>query len=337
MAPLNGWPARNARFIMSTASGSCSSIFSMRFVRSREILKKGSAAATAAANNARRMLCAKVQTTAPPMAPRATASNTSRCASTVRPACSIVSESSAMYGNSSSALSSGDSSRRYFSRSMDENELWPSSCSIWPSRAFSFLRVLLLSPKTGTIIACDSNTTAAKIIPMTIHIWSDMDTPALERFVAEELHRQVDCLRLQILVKRRHDTCRFDLADDDAVLNASAVEAKELGHRDDIAFHAVYFLDAHDAPPAVLVPGNLNHHVDGRRYLLAHNLRGKADPGHRHHALDAAQCIARRVRVHGRQRAVVAGVHRLQHVHSLWAADLADDDAIGPHTEAVAN
>ena len=41
MAALNGWPARNARFIESMASGSCSSNFSMRFLRSLVILKKG--------------------------------------------------------------------------------------------------------------------------------------------------------------------------------------------------------------------------------------------------------------------------------------------------------
>ena len=37
----------------------------------------------------------------------------------------------------------------------------------------------------------------------------------------------------------------------------------------------------------------------------------------------------------GRQAAVVAGVHRLQHVERFLAADLADDDAIGPHTQGV--
>ncbi len=35
------------------------------------------------------------------------------------------------------------------------------------------------------------------------------------------------------------------------------------------------------------------------------------------------------------QRAVVSGVHGLEHVERLLAADLADDDAVGPHTETV--
>ena len=35
------------------------------------------------------------------------------------------------------------------------------------------------------------------------------------------------------------------------------------------------------------------------------------------------------------QRPVVTGIHRLQHVERFLAADLANDDAIGPHTEGV--
>ena len=36
-----------------------------------------------------------------------------------------------------------------------------------------------------------------------------------------------------------------------------------------------------------------------------------------------------------RQRAIVAGIHRLKHVQCLFAADLADNNAIGAHTQAV--
>ena len=47
--------------------------------------------------------------------------------------------------------------------------------------------------------------------------------------------------------------------------------------------------------------------------------------------------VARRVGVDGRQRAVVTGVHGLQHVERFGAAHLADDDAVGPHAQAVAH
>jgi hypothetical protein len=43
------------------------------------------------------------------------------------------------------------------------------------------------------------------------------------------------------------------------------------------------------------------------------------------------------VGVDGRQRAVVAGVHGLEHVQGLGPADLADDDAVGPHAQRVAD
>ena len=59
--------------------------------------------------------------------------------------------------------------------------------------------------------------------------------------------------------------------------------------------------------------------------------------GHQHHRLDPVQRVARRVRVDRRERAVVARVHRLQHVERLGAANLADDDAVGPHAQGVAD
>ena len=43
------------------------------------------------------------------------------------------------------------------------------------------------------------------------------------------------------------------------------------------------------------------------------------------------------VGVDGRDRAVVAGVHGLEHVEGLGAADLADDDAVGSHAQRVAD
>ena len=47
--------------------------------------------------------------------------------------------------------------------------------------------------------------------------------------------------------------------------------------------------------------------------------------------------VTGRVRVDRGQRSVVAGVHRLEHVERLGAANLADDDPVGPHPECVAN
>ena len=41
--------------------------------------------------------------------------------------------------------------------------------------------------------------------------------------------------------------------------------------------------------------------------------------------------------MNGGERAVVAGVHGLQHVQRLRAADLADDDPVWPHAQGVAD
>ncbi len=57
--------------------------------------------------------------------------------------------------------------------------------------------------------------------------------------------------------------------------------------------------------------------------------------GHADHHFEPAQAVARGVGVDGGQRAVVAGVHGLQHVQGFFRANFADDDAVGPHTEGV--
>ena len=50
-----------------------------------------------------------------------------------------------------------------------------------------------------------------------------------------------------------------------------------------------------------------------------------------------ARRVPRGVRVDRRQRAIVAGVHRLEHVQRLGAANLADDDPVGTHAQGVAD
>ena len=55
---------------------------------------------------------------------------------------------------------------------------------------------------------------------------------------------------------------------------------------------------------------------------------GEIDPAHQRHRFDSADRVARRVRVQRGERAVVAGVHRLEHVQRLAAAALADDDPV---------
>ena len=79
----------------------------------------------------------------------------------------------------------------------------------------------------------------------------------------------------------------------------------------------------------------MHDQVERRGDLLADGPQRQVHAGHQHHRLDAVQRVARAVGVRGGQRAVVAGVHGLEHVQRLAAAHLADDDAVGPHAQGV--
>ena len=57
--------------------------------------------------------------------------------------------------------------------------------------------------------------------------------------------------------------------------------------------------------------------------------------GERNHDFEARTASRGRVGVNRGQRAVVTGVHGLQHVERFFAADFADHDAVGAHTQAV--
>ena len=81
----------------------------------------------------------------------------------------------------------------------------------------------------------------------------------------------------------------------------------------------------------------MHDHVDGGEHLLPCRGVWKLQPGHQHHRLDPPHRIRRRRGVHGRQRPIVASVHRLQHVQRLGTAHLADHDPVGPHAKRVSH
>ena len=83
--------------------------------------------------------------------------------------------------------------------------------------------------------------------------------------------------------------------------------------------------------------GDLDDQIDRADDLGADGLGRQAHVAHLNHIFDAGQCVAGVVGMDRRHAAVVAGVHRLQHVESLAAADFTDDDAIGAHPQGVAN
>ena len=77
--------------------------------------------------------------------------------------------------------------------------------------------------------------------------------------------------------------------------------------------------------------------VECARDLLADRVQRDLEAGHQHQRLEPVEGVAWRVRMNRRQRALVTGVHRLEHVERLGSANLADDDPVGPHAEGVAD
>ena len=80
---------------------------------------------------------------------------------------------------------------------------------------------------------------------------------------------------------------------------------------------------------------DLDQQVERARDLLSDRTEGQVDACCQHQRLEAGQRVTGRVRVDRRQRALVARVHRLEHVQGLGAADLADDDPVGTHAQRV--
>ena len=75
--------------------------------------------------------------------------------------------------------------------------------------------------------------------------------------------------------------------------------------------------------------------VDGRRHLLTDGPDRQVEAGHQHQGLETGERVTGAVGVDRGERAVVAGVHGLEHVEGLAGTALADDDAVGPHAQAV--
>ena len=121
------------------------------------------------------------------------------------------------------------------------------------------------------------------------------------------------------------------------LVNPDLVESKDLPQDELASFQPVNLGDGGDPARAVGQPVLLDDEVDGPGDLVADGRRGQFGAGPHHHRLQPRQGVVGRVGVDGGQRAIVAGVHRLQHVQRLGAAHLADDDAVGAHAQGVAH
>src|SRR3954467_2310587 len=153
---------------------------------------------------------------------------------------------------------------------------------------------------------------------------------------AEEARGQMDPHHLELLDELRSDAGWLQAALDLAFGHPGLLEDEHVLHDDDVAFHALDLGDVDDLPGPVLEPALLDDEVHRRGDLLTEGRGGEVDAGHEDHRLEARQHVARAVGVAGRHRAVVAGVHGLEHVEGFAGTALPDDDPVGPHAQGVA-
>src|SRR6185437_15529783 len=99
------------------------------------------------------------------------------------------------------------------------------------------------------------------------------------------------------------------------------VAEKRLGG-DDVAVHAYHFDDAGHAPLAVARSVDLHDEIDGRSDLRTERAARCLDAAHGDDAFEARERFARPAGVNRAERAVMAAIHRLQHVERLGATNL---------------
>jgi hypothetical protein len=132
-------------------------------------------------------------------------------------------------------------------------------------------------------------------------------------------------------------TRRFHPTNDLAVFNSGLLEGKDVLHDDDITLHPLDLGHIGDFSGSVLEAVLLNDQVDRRRDLFADGAHGKVHPGHQTHRLQTRERVARSIGVSGRHRAIVTGVHRLEHVERFATAALSNDNPLRTHSERVDN
>ena len=118
-------------------------------------------------------------------------------------------------------------------------------------------------------------------------------------------------------------------------IDTASAEPEDLLRRHHLIFHARDFSDARNPARAVGQPRHLNHQMQGRRNLFPDRARRQRGAGEQHHRFDSGQRVTWRVGVNRGQRALVTGVHRLQHIERLTGTHFTDDDPIRTHAQRV--
>src|SRR5262249_52081276 len=124
-------------------------------------------------------------------------------------------------------------------------------------------------------------------------------------------------------------------ADPSIFVDAEFLEHEDVLHGDHVAFHAGNLRNRGHFARAVRQTSDLHDNLDCGRDLLPNSSIGNIEIRHRNHRVETIQGVPWAVGVDRGQTPVMPGIHRLQHVQSLFATDLADDDAVGTHTKGV--
>src|SRR5271165_591432 len=155
-------------------------------------------------------------------------------------------------------------------------------------------------------------------------------------FVFEQGGRDEDARYAQPFEEAGTDVGGNESANDLAIgSDPLPLKREDFLHADDVFFHAGDLRDTGYLARSVAHAGGLHDDGDGRRNLLAHRFFGHIHVAHGDHRFEPGDGIAWGVGVNGGHGAFVAGIHGLEHVEGFFTAHLADDDAIGAHTQAV--
>ena len=98
-------------------------------------------------------------------------------------------------------------------------------------------------------------------------------------------------------------------------------------------YQTFYFGNFKYLAGAVTQPAELDNDVNGACELSPHGRYGEVHTSHQHHGLQPEQGVPRAVGMPGGHGAVVSCIHCLDHIDSLGASDLSDNDAVRPHSQ----
>ena len=118
------------------------------------------------------------------------------------------------------------------------------------------------------------------------------------------------------------------------VLSDQLVDEQVL-HDDHVTFQAHDLGNVGDAARTVAQTRGLDDDIDRSADHFPDRSRRQREAAHGDHRLQSGKAFARVVGMERAHRAIVAGVHGLQQIERLRSADLADDDALRPHAQAV--